>query len=66
MRLAAESAIRWDHVCHSGDRSLRGGAFLSPASEVRSAARFGFHPQVPLVLASLRVAWTIPPDNSSK
>jgi serine/threonine protein kinase/formylglycine-generating enzyme required for sulfatase activity len=44
----------------SGARVLRGGAFSSPASEARSAQRFGFRPDVPLILAGLRVARTQP------
>jgi serine/threonine protein kinase/formylglycine-generating enzyme required for sulfatase activity len=40
------------------ERVLRGGGFFSPASEVRSAQRFGFSPQVPFSLAGFRVART--------
>jgi formylglycine-generating enzyme required for sulfatase activity len=39
-------------------RVLRGGAFLSPAPDVRSAARSEFPPNVPLILAGFRVART--------
>jgi serine/threonine protein kinase/formylglycine-generating enzyme required for sulfatase activity len=40
------------------NRVLRGGAFISPASEARSACRFGFQPAAPLIHAGLRVART--------
>ena len=43
-------------------RVLRGGTFASPAEAVRSAARFGFPPQIRLPLAGLRVARTLPAD----
>ncbi|MCI0457717.1 MAG: formylglycine-generating enzyme family protein, partial [Gemmataceae bacterium] len=39
-------------------RVLRGGAFLSPAPEVRSATRAEFQPTVPFILVGLRVART--------
>jgi formylglycine-generating enzyme required for sulfatase activity len=39
-------------------RVLRGGAFISPASDARSACRFGFQPTAPLIHAGLRVART--------
>jgi serine/threonine protein kinase/formylglycine-generating enzyme required for sulfatase activity len=55
-----------DSISPSVDRVLRGGAILSPASEVRSASRFGFQPHVPLVHAGLRVARTMPPNSPSK
>jgi formylglycine-generating enzyme required for sulfatase activity len=51
-------------IIPSVKRVLRGGAFLSPASEVRSASRSGFPPNLSLVLAGLRVARTLPPNNS--
>src|SRR5262249_22753417 len=38
-------------------RVLRGGGIFSAAAELRSAQRFGFHPQVPF-LAGFRVART--------
>jgi formylglycine-generating enzyme required for sulfatase activity len=44
----------------SGRRVLRGGGFLSQASELESASRMGFHPHLSLVLAGLRVARTCP------
>jgi formylglycine-generating enzyme required for sulfatase activity len=37
---------------------LRGGSFLSGAPELRSAHRFGSHPQIPLNQAGFRVART--------
>src|SRR5262249_27894175 len=37
---------------------LRGGGFVSPASDARSACRFGFQPTAPLIHAGLRVART--------
>jgi formylglycine-generating enzyme required for sulfatase activity len=55
-----------DPITPSVDRVLRGGAIFSPASEVRSASRFGFQPHLPLVHAGLRVARTMSPNNSSK
>jgi formylglycine-generating enzyme required for sulfatase activity len=42
----------------SEDRVLRGGAFSSPAAEVRSARRFRFLPTSPFPSAGLRVAMT--------
>jgi formylglycine-generating enzyme required for sulfatase activity len=41
-------------------RVLRGGAFLSPAPDVCSAARSEFPPNIPLILAGFRVARTCP------
>src|SRR5262249_12604334 len=39
-------------------RVLRGGGFFSAAADLRSAHRFGFHPQAPFGLAGFRVART--------
>jgi len=47
-------------ITGSDSRVLRGGAFTSPAPQTRSACRFGFPPNVPFVLAGLRVAKTWP------
>jgi serine/threonine protein kinase/formylglycine-generating enzyme required for sulfatase activity len=41
-------------------RVLRGGSFDSGAEDLRSAARFGFPPQLRLPFAGLRVARTLP------
>src|SRR5262249_26424416 len=46
----------------SMSRVLRGGGFGSPASEARSASRFGWQPTVTFIHAGLRVARTLPAD----
>ena len=45
-------------VTAARERVLRGGGLFSAAPELRSAHRFGFHPQVPFSLAGFRVART--------
>jgi formylglycine-generating enzyme required for sulfatase activity len=45
-------------VTVSQERVLRGGGFMSVASELQSDHRFGFYPQVPFSQAGFRVART--------
>jgi formylglycine-generating enzyme required for sulfatase activity len=45
-------------ITDAESRVLRGGAFISLASDARSAWRFGFQPTAPLIHAGLRVART--------
>src|SRR5262249_56952943 len=47
-------------ITASDSRILRGVAFTSPAPQTRSACRFAYPPNVPFVLAGLRVAKTWP------
>jgi formylglycine-generating enzyme required for sulfatase activity len=49
-----------ESIRHAVRRVLRGGAYLSLASDVHSASWFGFQPHVPFILAGLRVARTLP------
>ena len=46
-------------VLASQERVLRGGGFLSAPSELRSAQRMGFHPQMSFSQAGFRVARTL-------
>ncbi len=47
-------------ITETQSRVLRGGAFLSPAPQVRSASRSEYPPNSPFILAGLRVARTWP------
>jgi formylglycine-generating enzyme required for sulfatase activity len=47
-------------ITEAEKRALRGGSFCSPASELRSAARAAWQPNVDFAFAGLRVARTSP------
>ena len=55
---ALEDKERVRGVIRTENRVLRGGAFWSAATEVRSAQRFAFPPNIPFPPAGLRVAKT--------
>jgi formylglycine-generating enzyme required for sulfatase activity len=54
----AEDREKPGAVTAAGERVLRGGGFFSAAADLRSAHRFGFHPQASFRLAGFRVART--------
>jgi formylglycine-generating enzyme required for sulfatase activity len=55
-----EDPERTAPVLATQPRVLRGGGIFSAAPELRSAQRFGFHPQVPFSQGGFRVARTLP------